>query len=432
MKPRHYFLLFVIALLARVGYLVVRGPVLAHDTEGYFRLADNLAVHGAFSLNVDAPYAPTIRRAPLYPAILAFFKIFGLFSSLIIASLQSLLDSLIAVAIFVLARRVATLKWAMLAALGYALHPGAIVASVSLLNETLFTALLVCGIGFLAYAMIRSQWQFYAISGTMFGLACLCRPIALIVPFLCAVVMLLNRQRSHSWRYAVLVPALAFLVIAPWAVRCSLVAKRLTLVQGASAVNFYIPTRWDWDQKDQQHLWPAFAEEDEYGKRLTAATNPQEMAQADQFGFRKAVENIRDNPRAYLQSRLRSFPYLVLSSFDNFTEFNQSFGVLWVQRDWLHLIIKIILMTLFSIIPLMLAVFGLFRIQTHSLALLCSSVWIYTLLIHIPMWIEYRFWIPALPFLLINAAQGMQWLHQKRGLFVRRLQRPKNIAIDVG
>jgi len=406
-KPtRAAALVFLAALLARVLFLCLHGPLLATDSESYLRLAENLAGHGAFSLSPGPPFVPTIRRAPLYPAFLGLLHLAGLLRPGVVAALQAVVDSAVAVAVLVLAARVAGPAWALAAALAYAVHPGAIAAAASLLGEALFTALLVLAVTLLVRGRDREPPALLCAAGAVFGLAALCRPIALFLPFLCAAVLLAGRRAPQRGRTRLLlVPLAALCVIAPWAVRCSRAAGRLVLVQGASAVNVYVPTRWDWDQGDEARLWHVLAPGDEYCRRLTAAGTPAAMAAADAFGYRQAVANVRADTGAYLRSRARTVPHLVLTTFDVFTGFNQSLARARAEGRWARLVVKLALLALFSLLPLALAVIGLFR-ASGEVAALCVTLWLSTLLVHLPLWIEPRFWLPAVPFLLVGAAGG--------------------------
>src|SRR5262249_10784737 len=124
-------------------------------------------------------------------------------------------------------------------------------------------------------------------------------------------------------------------------------------------------------------------------------------------------QNITDNPRGYIRSRIATYPHLFLNAFDSFTEINQSFGSLVESKNWGHIFIKLTLLSIFSVLPFVLALIGLLKVRSNTVMVLCSSVWVYTLIIHLPMWIEYRFWLPAVPFLIISASMGILLISQK-------------------
>src|SRR5262245_20329884 len=103
---------FIIALYARLAFIVYQGPILTGDSHDYIHIAQTLAVNGVFSGAGAPPFEPTIRRAPGYPAVLALLVLSHVFSTDIVASLQSILDAVVAAAIVVLASRRARLGWA--------------------------------------------------------------------------------------------------------------------------------------------------------------------------------------------------------------------------------------------------------------------------------------------------------------------------------
>ena len=135
------------------------------------------------------------------------------------------------------------------------------------------------------------------------------------------------------------------------------------------------------------------------------------MVEADHFGVAETLRNIRHNPRGYVRLRLRTLPHLFLSSFDSFTGIDRSFRQLLASRDVPHITVKFLMMAVFSVAPLILGVFGLPSIRRNSVALLCASIWLTTLVVHMPMWIESRFWLPAVPFLSsMPRAAWQSWL----------------------
>jgi hypothetical protein len=409
---------FLVAAGARITLLALRGPALSPDSADYIRLAENIRAHGVFSLDLAPPFTPSIRRPPLYPFILSALPVSESSLPKWTALLQALLDSGTAVMVLVLASLFLGLRWATGVGLMYAFFPGALYQSTAILTESLFTALLVGGVLATLGGLRKDRLLFTALGGLLLGLAALCRPIALPLPAIVAGVSLfsaglLRRRCSH---YLVLV-ACAAIMTAPWIVRATHVSNELVLIQGSAAVNFYVTTLTAWDQKDQESLWKRFADEDPYGRRLAAARNPHEVVEADRFGTRLGLQNVRSNPKAYIASRIKAFPYLFISSFDSFTGINKSFQTLWSQHDLPRLAIKTLLMLLFSAAPFFFALIGLILGRRELPAMVVATIWSYMLAANIPMWVEYRFWLPAVPFLFISAAQGVR-------LLARRLQGP--------
>jgi hypothetical protein len=128
------------------------------------------------------------------------------------------------------------------------------------------------------------------------------------------------------------------------------------------------------------------------------------MAAADGELMRATWHNIVANPAAYSVPRARALPHLVLTSFDWFTGPNMSFANSWRARSWGLLALKLSLLVAFSALPLGFGLVGLSS-RDQNAAVLCATAWVFTALIHAPMWIEYRFW-PRSLFLLVTASFG--------------------------
>jgi hypothetical protein len=408
--------LILASLSLRAGYFAVHGPELGGDTGDYLRLANSISTKGIYgyesSLSITVSMGadtPTIRRPPVYPFLLALLGGWSEPSPVVVVIFQLILDSVIASLIF-LTLRVVVAAWLSVAgALLYALNPEAVIACLKVMSESLFTFLLFSSVTLIGFGLVRDKLVLTATGSALLGIAILCRAIAIPLP-LCFAFSLyfihgLKRRRFH----AILIICGAALIVTPWAIRCSRLADSLVLVQGASAIQFYVASRSDLDQKRHAELYDAIfgsSTTDLYGRKVREATNSAEIAESDRLGYRLALENIKAHPKSYLISRARSFPHLFLTSFDTFTGINTSFGELWRNPDPIRLSIKISLLMLFSAMPFLLAVVGALECRKHPITMLCSIVWVFNLLAHIPLWIEYRFWHPVVPCLFVCGAVG--------------------------
>lgn len=407
-------IVFLLAVAVRLIFLAWRGPEIAPDSNDYVRLAQNLVAHARFSLDVATPFTPSIRWPPLYPAFIGALSWIGSSSPLAVAAIQSVLDSLTALILLLMARTLLPLKWAFFAAVAYAVNPGVISSTRAILTETLFTAIPLCAIWILSLGLKRDRLRITALSAIILGLAVLCRPIALLLPFVLSAPILLLHDRRRAVMHALVLIGVALLVVMPWSIRSSRVAGRLVMVQDSSvaAALFYTATRWDWDQKDQALLWPRYAEESYRIVKAAEAEHPgnAQESRTDRLLLREGIRNIRANPGKYLVSRARNFPYLFITSYDSATGINQSFGTLVVQRDLPRLAAKLVLLVTFSFLPFLLGIVGLIPSRRNMTAALCAMVWLYVLVFYIPMWLEPRYWIPCVPFLLISSALGAHTL----------------------
>lgn len=410
--------LFLLSLSLRMGFLIGHGPEVGGDTGDYLRLANNITRTGIFGLESDLSFTvsmaadtPTIRRAPTYPLFLALIGGWAEPTALPVVIVQVVLDSFIASLIFLAARNVVGVRLSLVCALLYALNPGAVIASIKVMSESLFTFILFASIALIGIGTAKDKLSMTGIGGIILGMAILCRAIAEPLPLLFALSLFCLPAVAHRLRHGLMLIFCACLVVVPWAIRCSRVAGSLVVVQGASSIQFYAASRSDLDQKRHAELYDAIfgpATTDRYGLKMRQARNSAEIVEADKLGYQLAFENIKSNPQRYLISRLRSFPYLFLHSFDDFTGLNASFGELLGDKVIPKLLIKLGLLVIFSAAPFLLAIVGISMLRAHPLIMFCSIVWIGNWLVHLPMWIEYRFWHPVVPCLLICAAVGVE------------------------
>jgi uncharacterized membrane protein len=150
------------------------------------------------------------------------------------------------------------------------------------------------------------------------------------------------------------------------------------------------------------------------------------VVEADQFGIRQAIRNVQADPFAYLVSRLRSYPHLFLTSFDRFTRINTSFAQLLATRDVARLVVKTTLLIVFSLAPFLLGLAGLWPARKNAVASYVAVIWLAVLVSYLPMWVQYRYWLPAVPFLLVSAASSletiMQWASKRHQTLAEDLQ----------
>ncbi|MEK6373444.1 MAG: glycosyltransferase family 39 protein [Acidobacteriota bacterium] len=388
--------IFVVALAARLAFIAVHGVIATPDSSEYRLLARNIRSFGAFSTSVSAPMQPSIARPPVYPLFLAMFT-----TSSGAAIAQAVLDALVCVMLFMMAARVVRAPVAAVVALFYALHPGAIAASATLLSEGTFTALLFAGVFLALIAAERVSTALAVCAGAALGLATLSRSIGVIYLFAVALVLVVRRFR----RTAVVVVVVAVVIVAPWIVRSSRVVGRFVFIQAPSVMPWYVPTLWWLDQNDEPGIWRYFLTADPYGVTLHAARGrAAEVMRAEDVGRRQAMVNVRKNPGAYLRSRMRSFPHLFLSTFHRFTGINRALG----DVKGMALAIKVGLMLLFTALPMLAAIVGLGASRRTLAGSLAAAMWIATLAFHVVMFIDYRYFLPVVPFQLVTAALGFE------------------------
>jgi Dolichyl-phosphate-mannose-protein mannosyltransferase len=411
---------FLVALIARLLYLRWRGPHATADTDQYFLIARNLLRHAAYSLSTAEPFLPTIRRPPLYPF---FIALLGVPSFAVMGLVQSIINAATALLVLFLARTTLPPRYALGAALAYGLHPGAIAVTVWMLSETLYTAMLATALALMAWAIRRDSLARSAAGGLFLGLAVLNRPIAFLLPvayFAILVVMPhVRRRAAHS---AVTIAA-ALLVVVPWTIRCTRVSHSVVLVQGCLAVNAYVAARYDWSDLGDTERAVRLTTETECGRPLAGITQggdltPEEQVENDRVCGRATWEIVRAHPVAYLKNQLRNYPHLFLQSYDMFTGVSNrmaanSWSRVLANHAYGLMLVKGLMLVVFSLLPLALAFISLPASRRDPAAAMAALAWIYCMIVHFPLYIEARFWMPSVPFLMFSAAIGAQVLFRR-------------------
>jgi len=190
------------------------------DATGYELLAVNLLDHNVFSLSEDPPYEPDPLRTPLYPLLLsAFYSIFGRRPRIILV-LQIFISTLTALMVYALGRKINP-RVAFAGAVLCGLSPNLTFYSTMLLTEVLFTFLLITGIFMFIRLFDSHGLSRTVLSGFLFGLSSLTRPISLYFPLIMSVPLLWTfRGELRKGIYLVAVFLGVYLVsLSPWIVR---------------------------------------------------------------------------------------------------------------------------------------------------------------------------------------------------------------------
>ena len=137
---------------------------------------------------------------------------------------------------------------------------------------------------------------------------------------------------------------------------------------------------------------------------MSAGTNPIAQQNAERNLVNASIARLTEHPLKYLASRAKAMPHLWIHS-----------GMLWfadisfrsaiTSRQYTVVAVKILLLLIFSLIPLTLAIVGIYLSRQNwrknfPLLLLPMLIGV----THLPLWIEDRYGTPAVPFFLIFAA----------------------------
>jgi 4-amino-4-deoxy-L-arabinose transferase-like glycosyltransferase len=236
----------VIALLA--VFIIWRAQSAVAQANDIYKFADlgrNIVEGHGFTLNGGAP---TVRRAPLYPALIALlYLVFGV-HPLAIQLAQTLLAAGTCLLAFEIGRRLFTLRTGVIAAVIVSLHPMVMRYVPDIQVETLLTFLYTLTV----YRTVRLIEQGTLLNGFWLGLAAasaamvkaVALPYAALFALAYLVVRYWHRPRATNegtvagiWPIAAMIFAMG-LVILPWTYRNYQVTGMFVLVSGNGSGEF--------------------------------------------------------------------------------------------------------------------------------------------------------------------------------------------------
>jgi 4-amino-4-deoxy-L-arabinose transferase-like glycosyltransferase len=366
----------------------------AGDAGTYLLLARNLRFHQIFGVSQTPPITPSYYRAPGYPFFIASLWTGGEYSPplVMLCFAQSLLGIAITLFTYLIADRSFGRTVAMLAGFGMALAPMSGVWMGEIMSETLYTFLVVLA----AWFWTSNR---YKLAGLAFGLSWLVRPTTMaFLAFAIVVVFLLPVFRSQR-REVLIMTVTAVLVIVPWTIRNAVVFHKYVLVaQGSPKLNLLagtldIPYHSDiWQElRAQPSLETGYAWDD---------------PRSEEIYFRRAVERIKGDPLHWLLVRAKQYPRLLIDLG----------AYLYPASRALTLALKYSFL-IGNVAVLGLAAWGFYLGISHPEIILFP---IFLLLFHLPLWVEPRYSLPMMPFVILLAALAAEEI---RRIYRRRFMR---------
>jgi 4-amino-4-deoxy-L-arabinose transferase-like glycosyltransferase len=309
---------------------------IAGDTVDYWELARSIA-NGQFTLGGQ----PTAFRPPLYPLFIYLVQDPIL--------LQCLLGAVTCGLLYRITRR-------LLPPLLYCFAPLTIHYTVSVMTETLFTFLLVLAV----YLWLRERLIW---CGVVFGLAFLTKPI--VLPMLLMGLLISLVLRKHR-RAMLIMTAVTVLVAMPWIVRNSLLEHKLTLTQ-TSALGTNLLYGTFTHEEFGTTIWESALEK--YPIRYDLNTDY----------TREAIHRITSQPATFVKARIEQYPRLLIDTGDHLTSYFP-------------------LRVVVIVVQIILGILVLLNLRGQPIQL--WLVPLFLTLFHLPLWIEPRYFLPAIPFLL--------------------------------
>lgn len=214
----------------------IRRDPLYGDATGYDILANNLLQ--GLGLTWDG-VNPTSARAPGYPALLAVLYWFGGYRLDVVRLFQAFLGALTCFPVYWIGRRLCSTSTGLLAALGWALYPLGIYFVSWLVTESVTVLALWSALATTLHALDSRRPSCAILSGILFGITALFRPVLLLLPAANVAPAILIKTYRRQLAILFVVILATFLTIAPWTLRNRLVHNAWVVIATNSGLNFY-------------------------------------------------------------------------------------------------------------------------------------------------------------------------------------------------
>lgn len=302
-----------------------------------------------------------------------------------------LISSLVAPLVFLVARFLLSHgeKACFLAGLAWCLYPPSVFFSARILTENAATLLVLVGLGSMLWAARTRTWWGAAITGVVWGLTALNRPVYLLLPLaLLAIQTALGHRLSWYWsrsQWGVALIAVAA-ALAPWTLRNYLIhgvfmpgtsmAGRLLVASNVPLTHPAIRAGMYFEGEESQFL----------------ARQPE--ATWNSLGLELALNHIRRN--------LPLLPRPLLNRALNFwTPRTNPYDPSWHRTDWVMLVIWVPVLILF--------VYS-FRFWSWHNDWAALVMILYAFVFTLPFWGTPRFRFPVDPLIMSRAMVGLDIL----------------------
>ena len=424
------------------------------DQDGYRRLGQVLAATGKFTRFPDAvPFVPDVLRMPAYPVfVAAIYKVAGV-HQLPVALAQTALFALICLLVFAIARRIASERVALAAALVTALFPPIPYFGALVMTEVWTTFLFTAAIWMALRALESHRTMTFAAAGVLIALTTLSRPVFVLFPVALAAVGLIVfpvagvKQRPSPLHWAALVGAFTIAMV-PWSMYNYVTMGRFTPTPPAGGVGRGIwEGQWQatWSGRLQNELTHVAEATDDRAildervnaiatrehiaaapmleyvhqwqdiRRIwTTPTDPRERATArvaaDQEYLRVGIENLRKDSTSHLVRRLARGVFILWA------------GEIPFRYSDINRLPPIVIRLVWALQAALMAaalagLVVLFRAGRAADACLFGSVLLYITAVHVPLLTEARQSLPAQPLVLLLASLAFKpQVHEREHL----------------
>lgn len=362
------------------------------DSYEYISIAENILEKNEYSIsNVNnkdfvnfAGESPTRMRQPFYPAFVALFYLSFSEGLIILQTVQLVLNIISFFLLSKIGKILFEESYTSITNIILALYFPLWMLSASILTEALFTFLLVFSTYYFLKASSDKKLFFIFLSGILFGLAFLTRPIALFVILALSIFIIIDKLSTINLRYYLILIFGFILVISPWFFRNIYSLGDITPLSSDGAYNFYTSTLGI-DNK------PWF---EDSGFRECVADGYYLDREASNKFFSVGFSNIKNNPLQYMAYGVQRF-------FATWSYFPGS-------RIFKNNLMIFVPFTIIQLFILFTAIIGYWKSrQINGIKYLLVLIFGFSFVIFFSYSIS-RFLIPIIPFVLLLSGQGIK------------------------
>lgn len=393
------FMLFFSSMAVRFVWLRF-GAWIQNDSGEYITLARNLVLHGAFSLGADGT-PPTAFRPPLFSAMIAALWQAEGEPILAVLIVNVILGSLTVCLTYLVARDKFDRRTSLIAAGMLVLGPMTCLFTVTVLTETLFTFLVVLAI------FLWGRGVFVG-AGVAFGLGALTRPA--ILPFLAAIpVLSILPIFRRVWRGGITLFVVALAVASFWIIRNALVFERFIPIAASGWGTNLLCGTLETDTGGRVWNGEAWGPLDLKTNPVTRVDGVTDESEIDRIRMKRAFARIAESPAGWLVARAKQYPKLFIDNGDYLLgSSNLALREAYSAGRWSVILVKLSFIGT-NLLVMLLALFGIWtlipRVSEYAHIILFP---VYGVMIHLPAWIEPRYFLPMMPMIFILAAVGLQ------------------------
>lgn len=417
------------------------------DQNGYLMLGRALAQTGHFTrFPGSASYVPEGIRTPGYPAFVAAVdRIFGE-SHDAIAWAQAVLFVLICLLVYRIAREALGERVALVAGLLTALFAPLPYYGALVLTETLTTLLVTAAVALWIHALRRNTTGVFIASGIVFAAAALTRPSFQLLPlFIVVPPLVIARDRQRWWRGCAAMMAAFVVTVTPWIAYNAVYFKALTFSPAGGPGRQVFEGSWqvalpgrleaelttaadaapdtasldatvraiaDREQRPAEPLLRYVHQHLDIQRIWTEPRDPNERMwariRADHEYLRVGVENIRRDPVRWAWGRLTRGTVLFWAAEIpiRYSDINRLPPVV-IRAFWVAQIALLVVAAVGAV--------ALARARAWVELGAITAVVLYVSAVHVPMYSEARYSLPAKPLVLLLVAAALAgWSGERR------------------